>query len=197
MTTAIYVRVSSANQNFAMQKSELLEYARMRKWGETKIYEDKASGANVTRPGLELLLRDARAGKVKRLLAYKLDRLGRSLPHLALILSDLHQLGIALICPGQGIDTSDSNPAGALQRNILMAVAEFERALIGERTRDGLAEARRKGVRLGRPGVKDEVKKQGQGLKSLWLGLPRHRRASGHWLGDGTPPSHSLIWPKH
>src|ERR1022692_2082179 len=91
-----------------------------------------------------------RAGKVERIVVFKLDRLGRSLPHLALILDELQRNGVALIATSQGIDTSISNPVGRLQLNVLMAVAVFEKELIRERVNAGLAAARARGVKLGR-----------------------------------------------
>ncbi len=115
------------------------------------VYEDRMSGASTTRPALETLMRDIRAGKVERLVCFKLDRLGRSLTHLALILDEMNRLQVPLICVGQGIDTSSDSPAGRLQLNVLMAVAEFERGIIKERVNAGLKAARARGVRLGRP----------------------------------------------
>jgi DNA invertase Pin-like site-specific DNA recombinase len=81
----------------------------------------------------------------------KLDRLGRSLPHLAQIVAELNAHRVALVCPSQGIDTSGMNPASQLQLNILMAIAEFERSIIQERVTAGLRAAKAKGVQLGRP----------------------------------------------
>jgi len=96
-------------------------------------------------------MKDVRGGKVTRLVVHKLDRLGRSLTHLALILDELHRLHIPLIASSQGIDTSEDNPAGKLQLAVLMAVAEFERGIIRERVNAGLTAAKARGVRLGRP----------------------------------------------
>lgn len=92
-----------------------------------------------------------RRGKVQVVVAYKLDRLARSLAHMAQIIAELQTHGVSLVCPGQGIDTSNNNPAAALQLNVLAAVAEFERALIIERVNAGLAAAKLRGVKLGRP----------------------------------------------
>jgi DNA invertase Pin-like site-specific DNA recombinase len=94
---------------------------------------------------------DARRGKLDLVVCFKLDRLGRSLPHLAQIVGELTTHRVALVCPSQGIDTSGQNPASQLQLNILMAIAEFERAIIQERVAAGLRAARANGVRLGRP----------------------------------------------
>src|SRR5690349_3624511 len=96
-------------------------------------------------------MQDMRAGNVERLVVYKLDRLGRSLTHLALILDEMNRMKVPLIASSQGIDTSNDNPAGRLQLAVLMAVAEFERGIIRERVNAGLAAAKSRGVRLGRP----------------------------------------------
>ena len=96
-------------------------------------------------------MQDIRSGKIERLLVFKLDRLGRSLTHLALILDELNRLRVPLIASSQGIDTSDDNPAGRLQLGVLMAVAEFERGIIKERVNAGLSAAKARGVQLGRP----------------------------------------------
>src|SRR5262249_38368625 len=80
-----------------------------------------------------------------------LDRLGRSLQHLAQLIGELEAHGTSLVASSQGIDTSESNPAGRLQMHVLAAVAEFERSVIVERINAGLAAAREHGGRLGRP----------------------------------------------
>jgi DNA invertase Pin-like site-specific DNA recombinase len=92
-----------------------------------------------------------RKGKVDCIVCYKLDRIGRSLVHLALIIDELSRLNVPLICVSQGIDTSSDNPVGRLQLGVLMAVAEFERSLIRERTKAGLVAARARGAKIGRP----------------------------------------------
>jgi len=89
------------------------------------------------------------------LAVYKLDRLGRSLQHLAQLIGELEAHGTALVASSQGIDTSDSNPAGRLQMHVLAAVAEFERSVIVERINAGLAAARARGATLGRPRTLD------------------------------------------
>ena len=127
------------------------------------------------------MMGEVRAGKLARVVVYKLDRLGRSLTHLALILDELQRLGVSLICTSQGIDTSGDNPAGRLQLGVLMAVAEFERSLIRERVNAGLRAAKTRGVKLGRPSTladrRDDVlrlKEAGVGLRETArrLGLP-------------------------
>ncbi len=99
-----------------------------------------------------------RRKKIDLIVCHKLDRLGRSLPHLAQMISEFEANKVALFIPGQGIDTRQDNPAGRLQLHILMAVADFERALISERTKLKLRALKAAGVRLGRPGTPECVK---------------------------------------
>jgi DNA invertase Pin-like site-specific DNA recombinase len=94
---------------------------------------------------------EVRQGRVDVLAVYKLDRLGRSLQHLAQLIGEFEAHGTALVATSQGIDTSESNPAGRLQMHVLAAVAEFERSVIRERINAGLAAARERGTILGRP----------------------------------------------
>ena len=108
---AVYIRVSSLGQRTDSQEQELRRYCRQRGWKDIAFYTDRLSGAKADRPALERLMRDLRAGKVDRVIVYKLDRLGRSLTHLALILDELNRLKIPLIASSQGIDTSDSRLA--------------------------------------------------------------------------------------
>ena len=103
------------------------------------------------------MLAQVRAGGVHQVVTYKLDRLGRNLTHLAIIVGELQMRNVALICTSQGIDTSKQNPVGQLQLGVLMAVAEFERALIKERTMAGLEVARKRGKRLGRPPLDPKI----------------------------------------
>ncbi len=168
------MRVSTSDQKLDSQEKELLRYCRMRGWKKMSVYSDKMSGAKTTRPALERMLQDIRAGKVERLVCYKLDRVGRSLTHLALIIDELARLKVPLIASSQGIDTSDDNPAGRLQLGVLMAVAEFERGIIRERVNAGLAVAKERGVKLGRPRTLDQrasevikLKGEGCGLREI------------------------------
>jgi DNA invertase Pin-like site-specific DNA recombinase len=174
LVNAIYIRVSTENQKTDSQEQELRRYCRQRGWRELEFYVDRISGAKTSRPELDRLMRDVRAGKVERLVVFKLDRLGRSLTHLALILDELNRLRVPLVASSQGIDTSEDSPAGRLQLGVLMAVAEFERGIIRERVNAGLAAARQRGVQLGRPatiarriGDVQRLKKQGLGLRAI------------------------------
>ena len=149
--TAIYCRVSTDKQSHDSQLLELRGYCQRRGWADVAEYNDTITGSKFTRRGLDALFADVRKGKVARIVVFKLDRLGRSLAHLAQLIAELTANGTALVCTSQGIDTSDTNPAGRLQLGVLMAVAEFEREIIRERVNSGLAAARARGAKLGRP----------------------------------------------
>jgi putative DNA-invertase from lambdoid prophage Rac len=149
---AVYGRVSTDGQSHASQLREVRAYIR-RRWpkAEVKEYLDKSSGARFSREGLDSLMSEVRRGRVDVVVVYKLDRLGRSLQHLAQLIGEFEAHGTALVATSQGIDTSESNPAGRLQMHVLAAVAEFERSVIRERINAGLAAARERGVKFGRP----------------------------------------------
>jgi DNA invertase Pin-like site-specific DNA recombinase len=151
MKIALYLRVSTDRQTTDSQAVELHEYCARRGWTNVTEYSDTSSGAKFTREGLDSLMREVRKGRIDAIVAYKLDRLGRSLAHLAQLISEMTAHRVALVIPAQGIDTSAANPASQLQLNILMAVAEFEREIIRERVNSGLRAARARGARLGRP----------------------------------------------
>jgi DNA invertase Pin-like site-specific DNA recombinase len=148
---AVYLRVSTDGQTYDSQEAELRDYCTRRGWARVEWFRDTASGAKQDREGLAALMEQVRRGKIDVILAFKLDRLARSLSHLAQMIAELQSHRVALVCPSQGIDTSNSNPAAHLQLNILAAVAQFERELITERVRAGVRAAAGRGVRLGRP----------------------------------------------
>jgi DNA invertase Pin-like site-specific DNA recombinase len=171
MNTAVYVRVSTDSQRTDSQEQELKRYCDQRGWTKVKLFTDRISGAKASRPQLDKLIQELRAGRVERLVVYKLDRLGRSLTHLALILDELNRLGVPLVASSQGIDTSADSPVGRLQLGVLMAVAEFERGIIKERVNAGLAAARQRGVQLGRPSTINGRAAEIRKLKAKGLGL--------------------------
>lgn len=156
----IYGRVSTADQSHDSQLREVQEYCE-RRWGDSvavTVITDTASGAKTSRQGLDRLMNLVRRNKVDVVACFKLDRLGRSLPHLAQIIAELDQHNVAIVATSQGIDTNHDSPAGRLQMHVLMAVAEFERTLIVERVRAGQAAARLKGVKFGRPATLNQHK---------------------------------------
>lgn len=153
MRAGIYARVSTFEQEPENQLRELRRYVEARGWTTAVEYVDKGvSGAKDSRPALNDLLRDAKKRKLDIVICWRLDRLGRSLRHLILLLDELTALGVGFVSLGEGIDTS--TPAGRLQLHVLGAIAEFERERIRERVRAGLARARAQGKRLGRPRVR-------------------------------------------
>jgi DNA invertase Pin-like site-specific DNA recombinase len=148
---ALYCRISTTDQRHDLQLDEVREHARVRGFEVVAEYQDTISGSRDRRPGLDALLLDARRHRFDTVLVWKLDRLGRSLRHLVLLLEELSQCGVSVIATSQGIDTSGA--LGRFVANLLGALGEMERELVVERTRAGLAAARRRGVRFGRPSV--------------------------------------------
>ncbi len=145
---AIYVRVSTNEQETEMQEVELRDYCEKRSW-EYVPYRDKASGARNDRPALNQMLSDMRRRKFDVVVVWKLDRLARSLKQLLTIGEECRSLGVDLVSLRQNIDTT--LPAGRLTFQILGAVAEFERELLRERVKSGMEQARRNGKHVGRP----------------------------------------------
>jgi DNA invertase Pin-like site-specific DNA recombinase len=146
---AIYVRVSTAEQETDMQETELGEYCERRGWN-CAVYQDHGqSGAKQDRPALNALMIDLRRRKIDVVVVWALDRLARSLKQLLSIADECKSLGVDLVSLKQSLDTT--GPAGRLTFQILGAVAEFERELLRERVKAGMAQARRTGKHVGRP----------------------------------------------
>ena len=163
--TAVYMRVSTEEQSLASQKLELEKACEIRGWNNLEFYTEKMSSVK-HRVELERMLAEVRSGRVGRIVCYKLDRIGRSLAHLAIIVDELSKLKVPLVCTSQGIDTSDDNPVGRLQLGVLMAVAEFERGIIRERTIAGQAAARAAGVRFGRKPIPEDRQAKVRAMRS-------------------------------
>jgi DNA invertase Pin-like site-specific DNA recombinase len=149
MRAAIYARVSTLDQEPENQLQELRRYVEARGWTAVEYVDRGVSGAKDRRPALDEVVRDAKRRRFDVLVCWRLDRLGRNLRHLILLLDELHAVGVAFVSLAEGIDAT--TPAGRLQLHLLGAIAEFERARIAERVRAGLARARAQGKRLGRP----------------------------------------------
>lgn len=149
---ALYARVSTADkgQDSELQLHELREFAASRKWEVVGEYTDKGySGAKESRPALNRLMADARRRKFDVIAVWKLDRFGRSLKHLVTSLADLESLGLAFVSLRDGFDLT--TPGGRAMFGMCAVMAEFERALIRERVKAGMVNAKRKGIRIGRP----------------------------------------------
>src|SRR6188508_2141760 len=145
---AVYARVSTLDQTCENQLLELRRYVAARGWSAVEYVDHGVSGAKDRRPALDQLVADVRRHQVQAVVCWRLDRLGRNLRHLVLLLDDWHSRGIAFVTLGEGIDTSTA--AGRLVAGVLGSIAEFERARIQERVRAGLSRARAQGTRLGR-----------------------------------------------
>jgi DNA invertase Pin-like site-specific DNA recombinase len=150
---AIYARVSTHNgQNPEMQLDEVREYCRRRGWKVLGEYVDEGiSGSKEHRPALDRLLSDCRKRLVDAVVVYRYDRFARSLRQLVNALDEFRALGIDFVSLHESVDTS--TPNGRLVFGIFASIAEFERELIRDRVRSGLALARSRGRRLGRPRV--------------------------------------------
>ncbi len=170
-STAIYTRVSTTDQRTDSQEREITNFCDSRNWNKRQLYSDIISGGTFSRTGLDKLMQDVRSGRVTRLVVYKLDRLGRSLPHLALLIEELRKYNVSLIATSQGIDTSNANPAAQLQLNVLLAVAQFERGIIRERVNAGIAAAKERGIKFGRPRTLDSKSSSVQKLRESGLSL--------------------------
>lgn len=154
-----YVRVSTKDQNLALQEDAL------RTAGCEEVFTEIASGSTTARPVLDDLLSRLREGDV--LVIWKLDRLGRSLQHLVTLTNELLERDIDLISLNDPIDTT--TPQGRLVFNIFAALAEFERDLIRERTQAGLEAARARGRKGGRPrGLSKEAKATAMAAETLY-----------------------------
>ncbi len=145
-----YARVSTNDQDLTTQKKDL------KKAGCKTVYTDVASGVRTNRPGLDACLNNLRSGDT--LVVWRLDRLGRSMPHLVTLIEKLQRQGIGFksLCDGP-IDTTTAS--GDLVFNIFSALAQFERRLIQERTKAGLAAARARGRLGGRKPIDPKIPK--------------------------------------
>ena len=151
---AIYCRVSTDHQTTDNQERELRAVADRMGWEVVQCYVDQGvSGAKPRseRPAFRAMEKDAARRRFDMVMAWSVDRLGRSLQDLAAFLAELHSLGIDLFLHQQGIDTT--TPAGKAMFQMMGVFAEFERAMIRERVKAGLDRARSQNVKLGRPRV--------------------------------------------
>ena len=154
MRTALYARVSTADkgQDPEMQLRELREYCARRNWTIVNEYVDVGvSGSKDSRPQLNKLMAGAKQRQFDAILVWKLDRFGRSLKHLVSALGEFEALGVAFVSLRDSFDLT--TPAGRLMFNMVASFAEFERDLIRERVKAGIANRRAKGFRVGRKPV--------------------------------------------
>lgn len=180
---AIYLRVSTKGQSVENQRRELQAVAKRSGWKIVEAYQDAGiSGAKGRdkRPGFDRLLKDATRRQFDLVASWSVDRMGRSLQDLVVTLSELHSLKIDLYLHQQAIDTT--TPAGKALFQMMGVFAEFEREIIRERVRAGLARARASGTKLGRRPVGADVEERIRNLRGSGMGMLRIARE----LGIGT-----------
>lgn len=156
---ALYLRVSTDEQTTENQRQELMRVAAQRGWTIAGVYEDAGiSGAKGRdkRPGLDALMKASTRGHHDVVMAWAVDRLGRSLQDLVGTLHELHAAGVDLFLHQQAIDTT--TPTGRAMFGMLGVFAEFERSMIQARVKAGIERARGQGKRLGRPPVARQVR---------------------------------------
>lgn len=146
---ALYLRVSTNAQSTDAQLAELRQLVEQRGWRYEVFCDKGQSGAKESRPAFDEMMRQVRRGRFAAICIWALDRLARSLRQLPDISLELQRLNVDLVAVKQDLDTS--TPSGRLVFGVLSTVAEFERDLLKERVRAGIAQARRAGKRIGRP----------------------------------------------
>ena len=156
----IYLRVSTTKQDYNSQLQAVTEYCQRKGYKDLEYFSETASGAKTRRPVLTKLLNPAQKGSIKKVVVYKMDRLGRSLPDLIKTINQLTASGCDFISISDSIDTSDDSPYARLQLGLLASIAEFERSLIRERVVSGLRAARAKGRKGGRPALAHSIKQK-------------------------------------
>src|ERR1700733_1827350 len=191
MRAAIYARVSTNNgQDPQMQTRELQEYCVRRGLEITGEYGDAGvSGAKEHRPQLDALLSACRKRCVDAVVVYRYDRFARSLRQLVNALEEFRSLGIEFISLHEGVDTS--TPNGRLVFGIFASIAEFERELIRDRVKSGIAAARSKGKRLGRPRVTVDAARIAS-LRDSGLSWPEIAAEIGASVGTVYKAAHGL-----
>lgn len=171
---ALYGRVSTSGhgQDVEMQLVELKHVASQRGWQVIDEYvDDGVSGTQENRPALDRMMTAARSGKIDVIAVWRFDRFARSTQHLLGALEEFRLLGVAFVSIREQVDTT--TPAGKVLFTLIAAISEFERALILERVRAGLANAKAKGIHCGRPRVDADIRpalallEQGRGLKQV------------------------------
>jgi DNA invertase Pin-like site-specific DNA recombinase len=158
LRAARYVRVSRSDQRPALQSDETAELITRRGWTIADTFLDEGmSGSSSRRPGLDRMMASARRREFDILVVWRSDRLFRSLHHMVNALAELSALGVEFVSVTEPFDTT--TPQGRLLIHMVAAFAEFERGVLIERTRAGLAAARRRGARIGRPPVEIDAER--------------------------------------
>ena len=177
---ALYLRVSTSGQTVENQRRELREVAARQGWEIVREFEDAGiSGAKgrVGRPGLDAMLKGVTRKEFEIVAAWSVDRLGRSLQDLVGTLAEIHAKNVGLYLHQQGIDTT--TPAGKALFQMMGVFAEFERAMMQERIKSGLARAKAEGRQLGRPKVPEKMEQAIRTAHAAGSGLRRIARDLG------------------
>jgi DNA invertase Pin-like site-specific DNA recombinase len=158
---ALYLRVSTIDQTTANQERELRQVAERAGWEVDKVYKDRGisgSKGRDKRPAFDALHKAAARREIDIVMAWSVDRLGRSLQDLVVFLSEIHAAGVDLFLHQQGLDTT--TPAGKALFQMMGVFAEFERSMIQERVRAGLRRAKDDGRKLGRPRIARQLEER-------------------------------------
>jgi DNA invertase Pin-like site-specific DNA recombinase len=146
---AIYARVSTEDQSYDMQLTELRAYAKRMGW-EVVEYQEKASSVK-KRPQFDRMMADARLKKFDIVLVWAVDRFARSIKQLLDMVLELDRVHVRFVAMTQNIDSDEKNPMGRFMLTLFGALAQLERDMILKRVQAGIREAKRKGVHCGRP----------------------------------------------
>lgn len=177
---AVYVRVSTHDQTTENQRRELAEVAERAGWDVVAVYSDEGiSGAKGRdkRPGFDALMKAVTRREVGMVAAWSVDRLGRSMQHLVETLSAIRAAGADLYLHKQALDTT--TPSGRAMFGMLSVFAEFEREMIVERVRAGMATAKAKGKAVGRPKASEETLQRIRELRAQGVGMLKVAREVG------------------
>ena len=179
---AVYARVSTNGQTTDNQVDELRAVADRAGWDIVAEFIDAGvSGTRESRPEFDRLMKAAVHREFDVVMAWSVDRLGRSLKHLVTLLDELHTVNVDLYLHQQGLDTT--TPAGKALFQMSGVFAEFERAMLVERTKAGLVRARAQGKRLGRPPIKLSVERKIRRLRQQGMGKRKIAKTLGTGVG--------------
>lgn len=163
---AVYVRVSTTGQDTASQEPDLKTWVRLHgRKRPVQWYRDRFTGTTMNRPGMRDLEEDIRAGRIETLLVWRLDRLGRTAAATISFLDELHAGGVRFVSLRDGVDTSTAS--GRLLRTILAGFAEYEREVISDRIRAGIARAKAQGKKWGGRTAGDRYKLSKEKLAAM------------------------------
>ncbi len=194
LRAALYARVSTVGhgQDVGLQLDELRQVARQRQWSAVEYVDDGVSGSKDSRPALDRMMADARAGKLDLVAVWRFDRFARGTRHLLVACEELRVAGVGFLSLREQVDTS--TPMGKAMFTIIAAMAELERDVLRERVIAGVRRAQAAGKHCGRPKVEMDLRpalallKEGRSLKetSRILGVSRNTlrrrlRESGSW----------------